>query len=248
MAPENAMEGEEMEKIGSYTYRSSFYDKTAQTEKESGSAKTGATKSTSAKDGKTTSTLSAAAQKLLKELHNNYTNMDFIVADYETEEEAASLLSRGTSQYSALLTPEELEKMAADEDVKKENLKVLDDAMTKLDEMKGQLGDKADDVSRVGISIGKDGEVSFFAELEKNSERQRERIEKNREDKREAAKDAEKAEAEEKYKSMGRPAGKRTTVFASSVEELAKKIEQVDWSTVKEESYISAGHRFDFTV
>ena len=248
MAPENAMEGERMEKIGSYTYQSSLYGKTAQKEKTGGSTKAGETKSTSAKEDKSTPTLSAAAQKLLKELHKTYTNMDFIVADYETEEEAASLLSRGTSQYSALLTTEELEKMAADEDVKNENLKVIDDAMSKLDEMKEQLGDKADDVSRIGISFGKDGEVSFFAELEKNSERQRERIEKNREDKREAAKEAEKAEAEEKYKSMGRPSGKRTTVFASSVEELAEKIGQVDWNTVKEESYISAGQRFDFTV
>ena len=237
-----------MEKIGSYTYQSSLYGKTAQKEKTSGSAKTNGTKSAGAKEDKSTSTLSAAAQKLLKELQKSYTNMDFIVADYETEEEAASLLSRGTSQYSALLTTDELEKMATDENVKNENLGILEDAMSKLDEMKAQLGDKADEVSRIGISIGDDGEVSFFAELEKNSERQRERIEKQREDKKEAAKEAEKAEAEEKYKSVGRPAGKRTTVFASSVEELAEKINQVDWSAVKEETYFSAGHRFDFTV
>ena len=237
-----------MEKIGSYTYRSSFYDRTAQTEKEKGSSKTSGTKNTNGKDGKTASTLSAAAQKLLKELHNTYKDMDFIVADYETEEEAASLLSRGTSQYSALLTTEELEKMAADENVKNENLKVLNDAVSKLDEMKEQLGDKADDVSRIGISIGSDGEVSFFAELEKNSEKQRERIEKHREDKKEAAKEAERAEAGEKYKSMGRPAGKRTTVFASSVDELAEKINQVDWNNVKEESHVSTGQRFDFMV
>lgn len=235
-----------MEKIGSYTYRNNYYEKSVQTEKES--ARTAETKSAAGRDAKTGPTLSTAAQKLLKELHNTYTNMDFIVADYETEEEAASLLSRGTSRYSALLTPEELEKMAADEDVKKENLKLLDDAVSKLDEMKSQLGDKGEEISRVGISIGKDGEVSFFAELEKNSERQRERIEKHREDKREAAREAEKTEAEERYKSMRKPAEKRTTVFASSVEELAKKIGEVDWDSVKEESQISAGQRFDFTV
>lgn len=240
-----AMEGK-MEKIGSY-YQSSIYDRTAQTAREKGSARTDNTKRAGAAGSeKKAPELSRAAQKLLKELQKTYKNMDFIVGDYETDEEAAELLSRGTGEYSALFTADELEKMAADESVKEKNLKTLDEAVSKLDEMKTQLGDKADDVSRIGIAIGDDGEVSFFAELEKNSEKQRERIEKQREDKREAAR-TESAEASE-YRAHGKNGEKRTTVFADTVEELAEKISQVDWSKVKEEQQNPTGQRFDFIV
>ena len=131
--------------------------------------------------------------------------------------------------------------MAADESVKKKNMEILDGAVEKLDDMKKQLGEKGEDVTRIGIAIGNDGEVSFFAELEKNSEKQRERIEKNREEKK-----AEETETE-KYMQGARP-GKRTTVFASSVSELAEKIAQVDWDKVKEERYEASGQRFNFMV
>ena len=236
-----------MEKIGNY-YQSSLYEKTTQAAKDADRAKAGSAKKANASgEGKKAPTLSKAAQNLLKELKKTYSNMDFIVADFETDEEAASLMSRGTAEYSALFTPEELEKMAADEDVKNKNMKILDGAVSKLDEMKTKLGDKADDVTRIGISFGDDGEVSFFAELEKNSEKQRERIEKQREDKKEAAKENGKAEAAE-YLAHGKPTGKRTTVYASTIEELAEKIANVDWNAVKEERQSTTGQRFDFTV
>lgn len=236
-----------MEKIGSY-YRSSVYERTAQAAKETESAKADrAGNANAAKDEKKSPALSKAAQKLLKELQKTYKNMDIMVADYETEEEAAALLSRGTGEYSALLSTDELEKMAADDSVKEKNLKTLDEAVSKLDEMKEQLGDKADDVTRIGIAIGDDGEVSFFAELEKNSEKQRERIEKQREEKRDEAKEAKSAETAQ-YRALGKPAEKRTTVFAPTVEELAEKISQVDWSKVKEERPDFTGQKFDFVV
>ncbi len=231
-----------MEKIGSYVQQSGLYDRTAQAGADSRSARTsGARNTDAAKEGKTGAALSTAAKKLLKELKKTYSDMDFIVADFETDEEAAALLSRGSGEYSALLSTDELEKMAADEDVKKKNMGILDNAVAKLDDMKAKLGDKADDVTRIGISIGDNGEVSFFAELEKNSEKQRERIEKNREEKRDNAHGA-------GYGRPDRPAGKRTTVFAPTVEQLAEKISQVDWSKVKEEKQDPVGQRFDLTI
>lgn len=241
-----------MEKIGSY-YQSSIYDKTAQAARDAEKARAdSARKAEASKENKKAPTLSKAAQKLLKELQKSYGNMDFIVADYETDEEAASLLSRGTGEYSALFTPDELEKMAADEDGKNKNLKTLDEAVSKLDEMKEQLGEKGNDVTRIGISFGDDGEVSFFAELEKNSEKQRERIEKQRMEKehssdKKAAKEAKSAETEE-YRAHGRNTGKKTTVYASTVEELAEKIANVDWNAIKEERQSVTGQRFDLTV
>ena len=231
-----------MDRIGSYgIYQNNYYDKT-KTAKGGQNATSEVKESGSAARKKTE--LSVDAKKLLKELKKLYGNTDFIVADYANEEEAASYLSRGTSKYSVLLTPEELEKMAADEDVKKKNLKTLDDAFAKLNEMKEKLGENGQEVSRLGVILGDDGEISYFAELEKVNEKQRERIEENRENKKEEARKAEKEQAERER----RPEPpKRTTVHASSLEELAEKISQVDWSTVPDKP-ASSGSYFNYTV
>lgn len=243
-----------MDKIGSYgSYRSNYYDRSqaGKTETATASEAKGTKASKQAKVQ-----LSDDAVKLLKELKKTYGNTDFIVADYETDEEAAAYLSRGRSPYSVLITPDELEKMAADEKVKNENLKILDDAFAKLDQIKEQLGEKSQEVSRVGISIGNDGEVSYFAELEKVSEKQRERIEEQRESNREKSREEMKEMARKKMDELtgkgpasmpGREPLKRTTVQASSVEELLDKIGQVDWNEVPDD-IIPSGHRFDFTV
>lgn len=243
-----------MDKIGSYGVHQSNYYNRPKTGKTGNSAASEA-KGTKASE-QTKAELSDAAVKLLKELKKTYGNTDFIVADYETDEEAAAYLSRGRSQYSVLITPEELEKMAADENVKNENLKVLDDAFSKLDQMKKQLGEKGQEVSRVGISIGSNGEISYFAELEKVSEKQRERIEEKRESSREESREEMKEMARKKMDELrgkgpasmpGREPLKRTTVQASSVEELLEKIGQVDWNEVPDE-IIPSGHRFDYTI
>ena len=248
LMPGKAMEGETMQKIGNYNgYQNSIYEQTAQSGKSTASTKAANTKNTAAAKEDKAPTLSRAAQKLLKDLQKRYTNMDFMVAEFETEEEAAAYLSKGTKDYTTLLTPEELEKMAADDSVKEKNLKTIEEATVKLDDMKSQLGENGKDVTRLGMAIGKDGEVSYFAELEKDSAKQRERIEKRREDNREAAREAKKAEAEERNKPIEKP-GKRTTVFASSVEELAEKISQVDWDKVKDETYGAVGNHFNLTV
>lgn len=235
-----------MERIGNYgAYGSKIYEQGTTSAQKTANAKK--TEKTGA-DSKVT--LSNRAQKLLKEMQKTYGNMDFMVADYETEEEAASYLSRGKNDYSVLLTPEELEKMAADEDYKKQNLKTLDDAVAKLGEMKQQLGEKGEDVKRVGIAIGDNGEVSYFAELEKVSEKQRERIDRQRESRKDEAADAKKKAEQDKLKESGFLHGgvKRTMVFASSAEELSKKISQVNWNRIKEEDYAPVGNRFDLTI
>ncbi|MCM1189883.1 MAG: DUF6033 family protein [bacterium] len=235
-----------MERIGSYSAYGSVYGQ----EKSKANTKTAGAKEKEKTGNEGKVNLSSSAKNLLKELQKAYGNMDFIIADYESEEEAASYLSRGKNDYSVLLTPEELEKMAADEDYKKQNLKTLDDAVSKLGEMKNQLGESGQDVKRLGVAIGDDGEVSFFAELEKTSEKQRERIDRQRENRREEAADAKKKAEQEKLQEAGLWHGgvKRTVVYASSVEELSEKIKETDWSRVKEEDYSPVGNRFDFTV
>lgn len=175
--------------------------------------------------------------------------MDFIVTDSESEEDAASYLSRSTKEYSVLIDPEELERMAADEDVKKQNMALLDEAVGKLDEVKDQLGDHKDEVARIGISIGKDGQLSYFAELEKVGERQKEFVDKIREDKKEAAEKAETDRTGNKPHGYDYERSKRTTVYASSAEELIDKIKNVDWDSIKEETTVPMpGDHFSFSI
>lgn len=242
-----------MNKVGGYSaYQNNYIDSIAQKRKEQDkTSKADSSKKTdSAKKSGSSVQLSDRAKALLQELKKTYTNMDFIVADYDSEEEAASYLSRGTKEYSVLIDSEELERMAADDSVKEQNLAYLDDAVGKLEEMKTQLGDREDEVVHIGITIGKDGEMTFFAELEKAGERQKAFIDSIRESKKAAAEKAASDKTDPRhshYQDYER--SKRTTVYASSVEELLEKIKNVDWDSVKEESSapMPGGH-FNYSV
>lgn len=243
-----------MNKVNGYSvYQNNYYDNSVRNKekqvKTSGTDQTRKTDSTKKTD-KNPVQLSSRAKALLQELKKTYTNMDFMVADYESDEEAASYLSRGTKEYSVLIDSEELERMAADDDVKKQNLSLLDDAVGKLDEVKDQLGDHKDEVVRMGISIGKDGEMSFFAELEKAGERQKEFVDKIRADKKEAAEKSQADKTEPRHPQQYKyEHSKRTTVYASTAEELLDKISNVDWDSIKEETTVPMpGDRFSFSV
>jgi len=247
-----------MDKINLYNvYQNSYYNKTNQAGKNGQGTKADNAKEareTAAKESKVE--LSQAAKDLLKELKSKYGDTDFIIANYETDEEATSYLSRGTGAYSVLMTPEELEKMAVDEKKKNENLALLDEAFVKLDEMKNQLGDKGEEVKRLGVAMGDNGELSFFAELEKVNEKQRERMEKAREEKKADTKEVEskvdgKEDAAEEVWAEKYGVGKytkTTVVYASTTEELLEKITAVDWNAIKEKIPGDTGARFDFTV
>lgn len=244
-----------MSKVMGYnTFQNGYYNNNVQNKKDADkSEKTGSSRKTAdtRKTDRNMPQLSDKAKSLLQDLKKQYGNMDFIVADYETEEEASSYLSRGSKEYSVLIDPEELERMAEDEDVKKQNLALLDEAVGKLGEIKEELKEagKEDEVVSIGVSIGKDGKVSYFAELEKAGERQKEFVEKIREDKKEAAKEAAEKAAEKGHDKYNYEHIRRTTVYADSAEELLKKINGVNWDEVKEQTNVPMpGGRFDFSI
>ncbi len=185
--------------------------------------------------------LSDAAKELLEELKKKYDNMDFFVADFSTDEEAQSYLSRGTKEYSVLLDPDTLEAMAADEATKEKYVNIIDEATGKFAQVKEQLGEEGENVSRIGFTVASDGSISYFAELEKASAKQREMIEEAREEKKEEEKEeAKKAEKETKTK--------RVTVKANSIEELVSKIKEVDWDAITSVEKPVAGGKFDFSI
>lgn len=137
--------------------------------------------------------LSDRAQKILEQLKEKYNNMDFFVADYGTDEEAQRYLSQGTKEYSVVIDPETLEKMAEDEETFQKYDNILAHAGNTFEQVKEQLGEDAGKVTDLGMSIDGNGNISLFAELDKQSVKMIESQKKLRE-----AKAAEKKEQEEK--------------------------------------------------
>lgn len=111
------------------------------------------------------SQLSKTAQSYLERLKKKYGNMDFIIADYETDEEADALLSSGKGEYNVLITPDLLEKMAADESVAAEYEGVIESSVNDINFARSELGEDADMVDRFGITLNADGTISITARL-----------------------------------------------------------------------------------
>ena len=90
-----------MNRINGYgAYQNSYHTNTVNKKDTAKTSKTGTSKTDGTKKTDSSVQLSDRARALLKELQKTYTNMDFMVADYETDEEAASCLSRGSKEYS----------------------------------------------------------------------------------------------------------------------------------------------------
>lgn len=233
-----------MSKIEGYSvYQNNYASNMVKSRNAKDAKKTEETKKNEKKENQVQ--LSEKAKKLLEKLQKTYGNMDFIVADYDSDEEASAYLARGTKEYSVLIDPETLEEMASDETVLEEQIGVLEDAIGQLQDMKEQLGDKQEEVTHLGISIDKDGSVSYFADLEKAGEKQKEWIEKTLENKKEERTEREK-KAQEELAAHERT--QKTSVRADSIEELLEKIVTLDWDSVKSEEKQETGGRFDFSI
>lgn len=249
-----------MDKINGYSaYEAGIYGNSAQSTsraKSSGAAKSGASKDV--RDAK----LSAGAKKVLKELQEKYGDkMDIMAGRYENNEQAKAYLSRGIKQYSVLIHADELEAMAKEGRTKEKYMSMIDDATAKLDEAKDQLGDKADDVLRMGVSIGSDGKMNFFADLEQAGAKQRERLEQSRAEKKEAAKadekkakkrqEEERIEARRESKTEAAERGEWTKTAhleSDSLDDLLAQIQNLDWDEVKAHGVMQSGGRMDYTI
>lgn len=205
--------------------------------------------------------LSDKAKALLEELKAKYADTDFMVASYSSDEEAQQYLSQGNKTFSVLIDPEDLEKMANDEQVKSKTLSLLDDARQNLVGLQDQLEKNGEShVKNLGVTINTDGKVSYFAELEKMSQTQKDRIDKIKENKAEEKAKADKKEAQkekeewldsvksDRFHSNLPQIDKHTTVYADSIEELLEQIRNVNWDDIEEEKTMPAGRRFDLSI
>lgn len=202
--------------------------------------------------------LSSQAQAMLEKLKKTYSNMDFMVADFANGADARKILSRGTKEFSVLFSPEELEKMASDEKYEKEYMAKIEGAVRMSEQINEQFGyerglgnnTKNGSLTKIGISFNSDGTTTLFAELEKVTDKQAERIEKARAKHAEERKNEREAVAE-KYETGSvtkETAGVRKIVVqASTIEELIQRLREADFNGISEEKK-AEGDRFDFSV
>ena len=205
--------------------------------------------------------LSQKAKDLLNEMKQKYQDMDFFVANYSSDDEAQKYLSRGAKDYSALIEPELLERMAEDESIKEKYLGVIDSAKDKLTEVKDEIeklddtenGERKSEIKSLGFSVKADGSLSFFAELEKSSSDQKMRIEQKQKEKADAKKAEKKAEDKKKSQDVRTKKTedaqeekiKRHVVSGDTVEDLLEKIKAFDWKDITEEIRPKAGGLLD---
>lgn len=169
--------------------------------------------------------LSEAASSYYDALKAKYGDVEFILVDDEQTANAKEYASNMQSDKNmfVLISESEVEAMAADEDVHAKNEQFIADAYAKMPGLADELEESGVEVKSFGIEISSDGTTSYFAVVDKSLAAQKERIEKKQaekqanETKNEKSADDKKAEGSRRKEDL-------TTVSASSLDELIKKI------------------------
>jgi len=177
-----------------YSYRTEHNKKTDSNKKADVTKEADKTTKKSKVSGRTIGdpVLSDKAQKYYEKLKAKYSNMDFILVSPEKKEEAESKkgMYQSSKELLVLIDSDKIEKMAEDEEYRAKYEGILNNAASRLNQMKDSLGSKADSVSSFGMTFDDHGNASFFAVVDKSLASQRERIA----DKKEAAAEKESAE------------------------------------------------------
>ena len=203
--------------------------------------------------------LSEEGVKYYQELKKKYSNMDFILVSKEQKANAqanAASYANGNKMV-VLIDEEKIERMATDENYRKQYEGIIKNAASDLSQLKSQIESSGQSQNVVGYGMKVNGgTASFFAVLKKSSADQKARIEKKAVEKKEAKK-AEEKKAEKKEKQDKLKEAQQTsddddtiTISAGSIEELIKKINDYTFSmksdNVQTEAELQLGQHIDF--
>ncbi|MDE7048616.1 MAG: hypothetical protein K2P25_11665 [Lachnospiraceae bacterium] len=187
--------------------------------------------------------LSEKAQKYYEELKKKFSNMDFILVSSDMKAAAKAQAGKYANPHKlvVLIDEEKIEKMAEDENFRKQYENVIKSAGVKLPQFKKSLGSNASKVKSFGMLFNDGGNASFFAVVDKSLAAQRVRIkekaEKKAKEKKETAKKEAKEAAEEKLArkhAENMENADTVTVTASSIEELIRKINDVIYDSMSD--------------
>lgn len=160
--------------------------------------------------------LSPKAQALLDKLREQYGDYDFVVADNVDDPQA--LTAGSDKKYSVILSTDELEKMANDEEYANSVMGKVEDAVKTADSVIEKAGLEGVQISQLTISFDENGNTKMFATLEKLSESQQARL------------DAAKERAAEDEAEEIQPA--RVTIEAEDEESFLDQLLQIDWDSI----------------
>jgi len=204
--------------------------------------------------------LSEDGKKYYAELKKKFSNMDFILVsdDMIDQAKANSASFANPHKTVVLISEEKVERMATDEEYRKQYEGIIMNATAQLTQMKQGFESTGANVQGYGIQIDDNGTASYFAVLKKASAAQKERIAEKAAEKKAKEKAADK-KAEEKAKEerleearKGHTAEDVTIISASSVEELMQKIS--DYTFAEKSNAVQTpeeklvGQHFDFQI
>ena len=183
------------------------------------------------------SKLSAKAQSYLENLRKKYGDYDFFVSDNPD----AAQTTGSSKEYSVIFTPEELEKMAEDDDYAEKTMGNVGKAVDMLKNISEKDLGEGVQFSPLSVSIDEEGNMKLFAQLEKLSEDQAARLEEAKQRRAEEKKEAEENNQppEKEQSDFTKILFKAADIEADSEEDLLAKIFGIDWSKIPdEEAYI----------
>lgn len=187
--------------------------------------------------------LSDNAKNLLEELRKKYGNMDISVAEWSTDEEQDYYAGLTDKDYSVLINPELLEKMAADDSVREQYESVLGNAGKASETLKEELGEDVDKIKSFSITMDADGKVTYAVKLLKNMAEQSKNNTKTQKERLEDQRAARKEEAKKQEEEL-----ETEKIEADSIEGLIAAIKeklypttQTDKITIKDEDLVNSG-------
>lgn len=168
--------------------------------------------------------------------------MDFILVSEDKKEQAKAQASSyaNASKMVVLIDEDKVERMAEDENYRKQYEAIIANAASGISRLKSSLESSGANVKGFGMQVNDGGTATYFAVLEESSAAQRERIEKKaaekKAEKKAAEKKAEKKHQKEKLEEARSEKTEKTdvsdktdtdsgtvTITASSVEELLQR-------------------------
>ena len=245
-----------------YSYRTEHNKKTDSNKKADVTKEADKTTKKSKVSGRTIGdpVLSDKAQKYYEKLKAKYSNMDFILVskDQKANAQANAASYANGNKMVVLIDEEKIERMATDENYRKQYEGIIKNAASGLSQLKSQIesSGQSQNVVGYGMKVNDGGTATFFAVLKKSSADQKARIEKKAVEKKEAKK-AEEKKAEKKEKQDKLKEAQQTsddddtiTISAGSIEELIKKINDYTFSmksdNVQTEAELQVGQHIDF--
>lgn len=194
--------------------------------------------------------LTEEAAKYYEQLKKKYGNLDFILVSKDQKEYAKANASKysNPNKMVVLIDEEKIERMAVDEDYRKQYESAISQGASGLNQLKSKLANMGLNVKSCGMNVYDNGATSFFATMDQSFKAQnktaQERLAKKKAAKKaEEKKEARKAEQKKQQEKLEEGRAQRreireefydndsqneVTFTADSIEDLISQIENAD--------------------